>query len=244
MDQYYSEAPVALWKKIIGEELHYHFGIQLNNSSSIDEIARNKICDFYKFIKPKSNILDIGCGWGGTMGLLEKELQCSVSGITTSTQQYNYCKNKYNTILCNIEAISLTKKYDYVLFIEVLSHIQNISHLIKVIGKNTNQLILSYQICKQTNYVKTHKFKNMELYDENTIKSLLTDNGWTIVYCEPVMQYAKDSFIIWKQNMEQNNDYQLYEHLRDLYELCTYALSDWDRFLNEYDVINIYCIKK
>jgi len=241
LDEYYSDTSINIWKKIIGTHLHYHFGMSLSQNDDINTIGANRIKDFYPYIKPNSCILDIGCGWGGTMTQLQNDLKCNVTGITISSQQYHYCKTNLNVIHCNIEEFTLSKKYDYIIMIEVLSHIKDIHKLLTKLHANTDMLILGYQTCKYN--ITTNAFENMKLYNIETISDILNKCGWKIVYMKPIMKYAKQSFKIWKSNMEKIPNAIKSKHLIELNNLCSVTLSDWDDFLANYDTYNLVCIK-
>lgn len=244
LDKYYSDIPIDTFKSIIGTDLHYHLGISLSENDVINTIGSNRITDFYPYIKPYSRVLDIGCGWGGTMTQLQNDLKCNVSGVTISLQQYYYCKKNLNlnVLHCNIETFTLSEKYDCVIMMEVLSHIKDINGLLTKLHSNTDMLILGYQTCTEdTTTINT--FENMTFYNIKTISNILNKCGWKIIYIKPTMKYAKQSFQIWKFNMDKIPNAITSKHLIELYDLCSNALLYWDNFLENFDSYNLVCSK-
>lgn len=90
----------------------------------------------------KLNILDIGCGGGLTCEPLAR-LNASVTGIDFVEQNIHIAKNhakisklKINYIHADIETIKLDKKYDIILALEVIEHVDNWKELISKFKKN------------------------------------------------------------------------------------------------------------
>jgi cyclopropane-fatty-acyl-phospholipid synthase len=45
-------------------------------------------------LKPGSNVLEIGCGWGGFASAATQETACRLTGLTLSTEQLNYAQER------------------------------------------------------------------------------------------------------------------------------------------------------
>ena len=60
--EFYDDTSPEVWKKAIGEDLHYHVGW------GEGDILYNAIEYLYPFIGRDSKVLDCGCGWGGGVG--------------------------------------------------------------------------------------------------------------------------------------------------------------------------------
>jgi 2-polyprenyl-3-methyl-5-hydroxy-6-metoxy-1,4-benzoquinol methylase len=101
---------------------------------------------FLKNFKKNKNlkILDIGCGWGKNLKILEKHGYTNSFGIDISTEQIEIAeKNDIKNVKC-INAIDFLKnskeKYDVILLIDVLEHIEfeESIELIKLINGSLN----------------------------------------------------------------------------------------------------------
>ena len=119
--EFYDDTSPEIWKKVIGEDLHYHVGW------GEGDILYNAIEYLYQFIDRDSRVLDCGCGWGGPAKVLQRDLNCSVTGVTISEVQYNYIKEnlRLDVIHSDLHEYQPTKKYDVCLFIESFCHLDN-----------------------------------------------------------------------------------------------------------------------
>ena len=84
-----------------------------NDDDSLETAQNNKIQHIIKKlnIKPNQKILDIGCGWGSLAMDITKSVQCEVTGITLSENQFNYCVKKAKEL--NLENQLTFKLMDY-----------------------------------------------------------------------------------------------------------------------------------
>ncbi len=66
------------------------------DTKTLEEAQNNKIEHIIKKLDIKKNqrVLDIGCGWGGLCFEIAKQFDCEVTGISLSTNQIKYCKEK------------------------------------------------------------------------------------------------------------------------------------------------------
>lgn len=246
IDKIYSDPPIQIWKYILGNDIHYHFGVQTTDNDKIDELGMNRIHQFYPFIDNNSNILEIGCGWGAVLNQLKNEKNCYVSGITISKKQFEYCtkEKKLNVIYANIEEISLFKHYDYICMVEVLCHIKDKKGLFSKLALNTNKLLLSVIVCSNKIYKNSKGYGGLTFVTKNELFGILKETGWDIIWCNSCMKDSKKTIEIWKTNIQNNNNFLKYEQINDLYNTCTTALANWELWLKKFDSINLFCIKK
>jgi len=66
------------------------------STKTLEEAQENKIQHIIKklYIKKNDKVLDIGCGWGGLCFEIAKQFDCEVTGVSLSTNQIKYCKEK------------------------------------------------------------------------------------------------------------------------------------------------------
>ena len=121
VSEFYDDTSPKTWQKVIGEDLHYHVGWGEGN------IFYNAVKHLYKFIEPKSTILDCGCGWGGTGKVLKRDLNCDVTGVTISKVQSDYINdnNLFSVILEDLHDFKPVHKFDACIFIESFCHLKN-----------------------------------------------------------------------------------------------------------------------
>jgi cyclopropane-fatty-acyl-phospholipid synthase len=100
------------------------------NTNDLDTAQFNKLKWFYEAVKaaPDKRLLDIGCGWGGTMEFFAQEMGVKdVTGITLSRAQYEQIQAKSLPAL-SVECVSYrdyqpNEKFDAVVSIGMFEHI-------------------------------------------------------------------------------------------------------------------------
>ena len=80
--------------KVFGQ--HLHDGYYVTGNESIVEAQENMIrhLALEAGIKPRSRILDVGCGMGGSSAYLARHFQADVTGITISPVQADIARKK------------------------------------------------------------------------------------------------------------------------------------------------------
>ena len=143
LDAFYSKNVISLWKQVIGDDLHYHFG-DFSDTEDPAEALRQTVRNFYDDIPSGSRVLDAGCGWGAPAGLLVKEHGCNVTGITISSTQAEYCRNLgLNVFHLNLEDFEPEATFETVLFLESFEHVIEKARLLKRLQPRCRQIIIS-----------------------------------------------------------------------------------------------------
>lgn len=95
---------------------------------------------YEKFVKNKGNlaILEIGCGSGDVLSLVQD--WGNVRGIDISPEAVNYCKIKgFKNVVCGdlatMDISNEKEKYDIILALDVLEHIQDDVDIMKKVNK-------------------------------------------------------------------------------------------------------------
>ena len=101
VDEFYDDTLPETWKKVIGNDLHYHVGW------GDGDILYNAVRHLYQFIDTNSSVLDCGCGWGGTGKVLKRDMDCEVTGVTISQVQSDYILDN------NLFPVVLSDLHDY-----------------------------------------------------------------------------------------------------------------------------------
>ena len=118
----------ALW----GEHLHHGYWI---NGDETKERAQLQLIDHLAqlaSVKPASDILDIGCGFGATSLYLAKHFNASVTGITISSVQLEMAVQSAareqldaKFLLMDAEMMDFQKRFDVLWSVESISHYQD-----------------------------------------------------------------------------------------------------------------------
>ena len=115
------------------------------NPIRIQYIKENIISNFKLKIKKKPldkiNILDIGCG-GGLLSEPMTRLGANVTGIDASSKNINIAKHhakknnlKINYICSSPEKLKIKKKFDVILNMEIIEHVEDIDFFINSCSK-------------------------------------------------------------------------------------------------------------
>ena len=102
---------------------------EYHKNTHISQMSSTRLKLISEWIKPKSSILDVGCGETFTMEFLRNNKQCKVNGIDISSKCVANARDKgFECVQRDIEKEGLGlaphKKYDHILFIEVLEHLK------------------------------------------------------------------------------------------------------------------------
>lgn len=205
LNHFYSAEPIDVWKQIIGEDLHYHFGY-FSASEALETGLKQAVRNFYPYIKSGSRILDIGCGWGGPMTLLSQELHCAVEGLTISTSQAQYCRDMGLKVHCqDIEQHEIRHQhFDAILLLEVLSHIRDKAKLLTQLRAVAPRLILTVN-CLANNSLSTREtFGNsMMLCTVTELTQHLEAAGWQIQFIQNRRFQSLRTIALWKENLDR-----------------------------------------
>src|SRR6476620_8142503 len=128
------------FKQLWGE--HIHHGYWINGKESKEEAAQNLIDLLIEKsrLKPKSKVLDVGCGIGGTSIYLAQKYQCNVTGITISPVQVDMANRAASQLhLANepkfkvedANNITLNERFDIIWSVECIGHLHNRHNLFK-----------------------------------------------------------------------------------------------------------------
>ena len=237
------------WKIILGNNLHNHYGDFTNINSNTNLFGFDKtIINLYKFIGYNKKVLDVGCGWGGTMKMLDSDLNCDVEGVSPSINQIKYVSNMgYKVFYSNFEDLinyyiqetiyenPYLKRYDVALFIESFEHIKQKPTILKLCGLLSDRIIMIVK-CNNKNTNIRFEDINLDILDENYLKNMFIKNEWKIKYWENI-RIDNKSNQIWDYNLRKikKKDNQLFENSLNIYN--SKALENKNEWINKNPVI-------
>lgn len=125
VSELYNEIPLEIWQSILNENMDYHFlDITIENNSIFNGVK---------------TVLDVGCGWGGTMRDLSRIYNIECTGITNTPQQKEYVGD--NAILADANTLELDVHFDLIIFIQSFCHMTDDALYLR--AKNTNKIFMS-----------------------------------------------------------------------------------------------------
>jgi tocopherol O-methyltransferase len=120
------------YRSLWGEHLHHGYWIRGDESKEKAQLQLIEHLAQLTNVKPGSDILDIGCGFGGSSLYLAKNYGAAVIGITNSPVQVQMAikaaaKERLNAkfLLMDAEAMGLRKQFDLLWCVESISHCQH-----------------------------------------------------------------------------------------------------------------------
>jgi tocopherol O-methyltransferase len=120
------------YRSLWGEHLHHGYWTRGDESKEKAQLQLIEHLAQRANVKPGSDILDIGCGFGASSLYLAKNYNAAVIGITNSSVQVQMAvkaaaKEQLNAkfLLMDAEAMGLQKQFDLLWCVESISHYQH-----------------------------------------------------------------------------------------------------------------------
>lgn len=151
----------------------------------------NKIVSVIPYFKDLGySVFEFGTSLGYFLNLM-KQNGWSVNGIELSKRAVDYAKEKFDIVInnCNIEQYNDSKKYDLVATFEVIEHLIDVDSFVKKVYNmlNENGIFvfgtpnLNAPSTLFNNESEAYHCGHMTLFNYETIKKLLNDNGLEII---------------------------------------------------------------
>ena len=121
-----------LYDLFLDPKKQYSCGYFKNEADTLEMAQNNKIQHIIKKlnIKPNQKILDIGCGWGSLAIDIAKSINCVVTGITLSQNQFDYSIKKAKELNMEnqvkfklIDYRELNEKFDRIVSVGMFEHV-------------------------------------------------------------------------------------------------------------------------
>src|SRR6266478_4298446 len=121
------------YRSLWGEHLHHGYWIRGDESKEKAQFQLIEHLAQLAGVRPGSDILDIGCGFGASSLYLAKRYNASVTGITISSVQVEMANQaaaraQLDTkfLLRDTEAMNFQKQFDVLSSVASISHCQNL----------------------------------------------------------------------------------------------------------------------
>ena len=231
VDEFYDDTSPEIWKKVIGNDLHYHVGW------GDGDILYNAIKHLYQFIDKKSSVLDCGCGWGGTGKVLKRDLECEVTGVTISQVQSDYISdnNLFPVVLADLHDYIPNKVYDVCLFVESFCHLKSPQKVLSNISNSTDKIILREYHMKSNEHPKRYVDNwLMNIYHIDEICSFFGELDFKLTYEEEHYYYSLEPTVeYWLQNLDKLDSIEKTKHIQLLELSARYLKQNKDQILRD-----------
>tara|TARA_B100000902_G_scaffold245148_1_gene232092 strand:- start:600 stop:1334 length:735 start_codon:yes stop_codon:yes gene_type:complete len=229
--EFYDDTSTEVWKKAIGEDLHYHVGW------GEGDILYNAIEYLYPFIGRDSKVLDCGCGWGGPAKVLKRDLNCEVTGVTISKVQYDYVKSNVpiEIIYSDLHDYNPNDRFDVCLFIESFCHLENPLKVLYNIRDCSNKIILREYHLKSDDYPKKYVDSwLMNIYKKDEMISLFDKIGFKLTFDENHYDYSLEPTLnYWLDNLKKIDNSEKTHHINTLEFSARYLKKNLNQVLND-----------
>jgi tocopherol O-methyltransferase len=196
------------YRSLWGEHLHHGYWIRGDESKEKAQLQLIEHLAQLANVKPNSDILDIGCGFGASSLYLAKQYNAGVTGITISSVQVEMAKQAAageqldaQFLLMDAEAMCFQKQFDVLWSVESISHYQNLEEFFasaaKLLKPGGSFAITDWFKKKNLTRDETRKFiepieKGMfvELQVMDDYEKFLNENGLRIVHREVLNKYC------------------------------------------------------
>lgn len=246
ISEFYSQNEVGEWNKVLGSDLHYHFG-QMGGLDSVD-IFQNAVRSLYRFIPDYSKVLDCGCGWGGPARLISEEKKAEVTAITNCPSQAKYLhSNKMvsRVIEEDLHQVELHDQYDIAMFIESYCHLHEPGSALINIGGHAQAIVMRVLYSRTNESVYDFDWM-MRFPVKRELEKELSQAGFDMITFEDVMDIcAKPSAIAWDaalSHLNQANQHSKHFHL--LHILSQNILNNYARFIQDFGLAIVYAEKR
>ena len=179
---------IPLWQKVLGPDLHYHFGIFDDQNANPDGNAmiaaqRRAVTELYPFLPRGKRIYDIGCGWGGPMSMWVRDLGSPSLGLTISRDQFRHVASLGLPVrLGNAEETLPPGYFDCAVLLESLCHMREKERLLRVLRLFCGRLVMRVH-CQDAAPPGTVFGGTMHMISSLELRRLLDQTGWTIRHC-------------------------------------------------------------
>ena len=231
VDEFYDDTSPEIWKKVIGNDLHYHVGW------GDGDILYNAVKHLYQFIDKKSSVLDCGCGWGGTGKVLKRDMDCEVTGVTISQVQSDYISdnNLFPVVLSDLHDYTPDKIYDVCLFVESFCHLKSPQKVLSNISNSTNKIILREYHMKLNEHPKKYVDNwLMNIYHLDEICSFFGELDFKLTYEEEHYNYSLEPTVeYWLQNLDKLDSIEKTKHIQLLELSARYLKQNKNQILRD-----------
>jgi cyclopropane-fatty-acyl-phospholipid synthase len=209
----------SLW---LDKTLTYSSAIFDNDNQTLFDAQNNKYQKLINLLKPNnnSNVLEIGCGWGGFAEYLGKNYNVKLDCITISPKQYEFAKERIHKAglneKVNIEIKDyrdLKGKYDSIASIEMIeavgqNYLQSYFHTIKNnLSGNGKVGIQSITIDdslfdrykNKQDFIQKYIFPGGFLPSKKSLYNYAESNGLKLNEYNSYSKDYSDTLIIWRE---------------------------------------------
>jgi hypothetical protein len=205
LDRFYGGS-IIQWQAILGDGMHYHGGLFMNpdeepDDSEGEEAMRRAVRELYPLLPEGGSVYDIGCGWGGPLSMIVRNLRCSVTGLTISRTQYRYVASLgFRVRLGDVEQTLAPGAFHAALMLESLCHVRDKEWLLRALRPLCDRVVLRVN-CQDASPAGPAFGGSMHMVSSSDLRRLLERAGWRIRHWRDRRLEALPSIRFWNRRL-------------------------------------------
>jgi hypothetical protein len=221
------------WRAILGPDLHHHHGLfDASDAISDDPDAmaramRRAVTSLYRFIPAGATVYDVGCGWGGPLGMLARDRGCAVLGLTISRNQFRHIAGLGLPVRWgDAERTLPPRRFDCALLLESLESVRDKARLLRVLRQFAGRLVM--RVNCQDHAPAGAAFGTMERVGSDALRGLIEGAGWRVQHWRNRRNETMQTHEDWYRRLQAlpagivAGD----PHLREFQAWCARVLTD------------------
>ncbi|HEX7051930.1 MAG TPA: class I SAM-dependent methyltransferase [Longimicrobiales bacterium] len=200
------DGSVSTWEAVLGPGLHYHAGLFESPDAEPDDAAmdaalRRAVTTLYPFIPAGGRVYDVGCGWGGPLAMLVRDLRCPALGLTNSRTQYRHVAGLGLPVRWGDAETTLPPgRFDCILLLESLSHIRDKARLLRRLRPFGDRLVLRVN-CQDASPPARTFGGTMHVTSSARLRAMIEAAGWRIRHWRDRRREAHPSIAVWHRRL-------------------------------------------
>jgi hypothetical protein len=205
LDQFYS-GDLSGWRAVLGEEMHYHgalFDLPCPDPDDAAMLAasRRAVSELYPFIDTGAQVYDVGCGWGGPLGMLAREHRCRVLGVTIARTQFRHIAALGLPVRwADAERTLPPGRFDCALLLESLEHIEDKPRLLRILRMFAGRLVMRVN-CQDHAPPGPRYAGTMHMISSAMLRAMLENAGWHVRHWRDRRREAMPSVTVWHRRL-------------------------------------------
>lgn len=198
------DGPVDAWRPILGPGLHYHAGVFARPDEPPERAFRRAVTELYPHLPRRGRVYDVGCGWGGPLALIARDLGASVLGVTESRAQYRHVAARGLPVRWG-DAAGLTPPgpFDCALLLESLSHFADKAGLLARLRPFAPRLVMRVN-CQDAAPPSAAFGGTMHVISSASLRALVEGAGYRVTHWRDRRREGLPSVRVWQRRLRRH----------------------------------------
>ena len=197
---------ISHWQAVLGAEMHYHAGIFDDTAIDPDDLTANEamrraVRELYPLLPEGGNVYDVGCGWGGPMAMLARDLRRPVLGLTISRTQYRYIASLGLPVrLGDVEQTLPPGAFSAAFLLESLCHVREKEWVLRSLRPLCGRILMRVN-CQDASAPAPAFGGSMQMVSSSCLRAMVEAAGWRIRHWQDRRMQALPSVRFWHRRV-------------------------------------------